>query len=760
MAGKRRTGTSGSVSIYFIATTAAFVLLTGLLIDFSRIAAFRKQAELAVKAGSRSVLSAFEPSLYASYGLFARGGNPADELFRETLEGNIEPSDEGAWPLLDVQWSENSGVIESRPLATHDVFKREVLEEMKYKAPIDLTIELAARFRGVAPALKEAKASVDVLERMRAAYDKREASLDKALDRQSEAGLRQAKAIAELAQSSTGTMSGAKGAGSASGIADVALMYDDYVQKREADKRRADAYRQAFDAWQQRKLAAEQSGEQFEEEPPTGGEPLYAEQTAAYEQSVVRIANTLQEQASQAQSIANEELAKAIQALAEAQEANEEILRIAEEAENMNVDAGGFDDGVDADASIGEDQSRSIQEIRQSVKELALDESFFDQYEEELNSQRSEGDEKTSAASRLAAMFRAVPGSAGQGGALRSAAGQLQSSEEEYRDRYGSVAGSVLQARKDSFETHRSGDEQRKQLENEAEKKWDDAVSWLGALKSNSSSEDEEAKQAYERLHKLALDNMKWNEAEEEALESSGEAAAPDKGRDEALADSDGLLDALGEAAAGSRDSLYAAEYAAERFTYADPSAVRSLLRGEGEIPAANQQLEYVLYGIGNASGNIAAAYGEIFAVRLAIRTMEGLIECRAYGHPLVILAAALVYAIEHAIADMNQLVNEGKIELSKYAKVDTYYLDYLRIFLLLHGDSASGTARSIAVIEAATGIDLTRAYTYVSGEATASLKLWFFPGLTRLLGRTGNWGGVVKDGRYEAVYQADDSYL
>lgn len=758
MNGRKRRGASGSVSIYFIAVTAAFVLLTGLLIDFARIAAFRKQAELAVKSGSRSVLSAFDPALYSGYGLFARGGNPADELFRETLEGNVEPAEDGVWRLLDVDWSEESGVIESRPLASHDIFRREVLEEMKYKAPIDLTIELASRFRGVAPALKEAKASVDVLERMREAYDRREAALDDALDRQKQAGRRLAEAIEAWAPSPPVSMAGTESAGTASGIADAALMYDDYVQKRESDRRRAEAYQQALAAWQQRKSAAERNGEKFEEKPPEGGEPQYAEQIAAYERSVARMADSLQEQSGKAQSAADEDLTKALQALAEAREANEEMRRIANEAETMSVNSGSYGDDVDADASVGEEKSRSIQELRQTVKDLALDESFFDEYQRELHVQRGEGDDKSASASAMAALLRGVPGSSGQGSALRSGAERLQSQEEQYRSRYGSDTATVIGARKESLKAHRSGDKQRKQLESEASKKWGGAKSWLGSLKGRP--DDDEAKKAYERLNQLTQDNLKWNEAEADALKANGQAAAPGKGREESLAESDGLMDALGEAAAGSRDSLYAAEYAAERFTHAEPSAVRSMLSGEGKIPVEDQQLEYVLYGFGNASGNIAAAYGEIFAVRLAIRTMEGLIECRTYGNPLVVLAAALVYAIEHALADMNQLVNEGKIPLSKYAKADTYYLDYLRVFLLVHGESASRTARSIAVIEAATGISFEGAYTYVSGEATASLRLWFFPGLTKLLGRTGSWGGVVKGDRYEAVYQADDSYL
>jgi hypothetical protein len=108
----------------------------------------------------------------------------------------------------------------------------------------------------------------------------------------------------------------------------------------------------------------------------------------------------------------------------------------------------------------------------------------------------------------------------------------------------------------------------------------------------------------------------------------------------------------------------------------------------------------------------------------------------------------------------MNSLLDKGTIPLSKYASsVQTTYSDYLRLFLLLHGQSAGQIARSIAVMETVTGLAFERLYTYVSGEATASLRLWFFPGIVKVIGRTGNWGGKVTGDRYEVTYQADDAY-
>lgn len=80
-------------------------------------------------------------------------------------------------------------------------------------------------------------------------------------------------------------------------------------------------------------------------------------------------------------------------------------------------------------------------------------------------------------------------------------------------------------------------------------------------------------------------------------------------------------------------------------------------------------------------------------------------------------------------------------------------------MFLLAHGGSNRQASRTIALMEHATGLDFRGAYTYASGEAVASVGLWFFPGLLKTLNRVGNMGGTIKGNRYEASYVADLSY-
>ncbi len=730
---RRRSGrTSGSVSVYFIAATASLFLLTSLLIDFARIAAFRKQAELSVKSGVRSAMSSFDPIIYAKYGLFIRGGEAANELFRTTLEGNSSGEDNEAFSFLDTRWGQ-AEVTESRPLAGHDVFRRQVLEEMKYKAPIDLAIEVASRFKGLSGTMKEATRTVDLLEQMRKAYDRREKAFDDAYDRQRAHG----EKVAQKAESAISSAGGVVGG------------YDDYVAKREEDKSR----RQALERWEAERdarLNAGEDSEEIEKDKPEG--PRYGAEIAAYESRAASTARELGKAADEARAESDKFVAKAREALIKATQANDEMLAIVERSRrDTGATSGGSEDALESE------HRQTMEELRRSAEDLILPPAFFSEYDAEIDRQYSQGLTLAGELGSLSSLIASAPGSTGMGTALSSGQARASDCLSEFSDDYG-AGGRIIAQRKEMLESRRSYEAERKQAEARAESEWRSAGSFLGSFSAGAGSDEE--KVSFERTSVLYTKNREWNRSEEEARRTQ-RSEASSQGRDEAMTSVNSLLDVLEGAVEGVRDQLYFSEYALGRMTHFPPSSAKELLSG-GEISLSvhGQEVEYILYGLNHPSGNIAAAYGEIFAFRLAVRTMEGLIECRSAGHPLLVLAAALVYGITQAMADMGALLGTGKIQLSKYSKVDTYYTDYLRLFLLLHGGGSNPTARAIAVMEHDSGLDFRGAYTYASGEGTASVRLWFFPGLLKALARVGDLGGSIKGNRYEATYTADHSYI
>ncbi|WP_373230178.1 hypothetical protein [Cohnella sp.] len=751
-------GETGSVTIYFIAVTAAFVLLTALLIDFARMAAFRQQAELSVKSGVRSTLSSFDPIIYARYGLFIRGGESAGLLFRKTVEGHSSPQAGGVFPLIDTRWEETN-VTESRPLANHDIFRRQILEEMKYKAPIDLSLETAERFRGLSGAMKEATATVDLLEKMRKAYERRESAMDEALAIQKETG----EVIRQLLNGVVPYPSQAlqnHSAGVVNNIADAASKYEDYVSKRQEDEARREAQRR-----EEEEKKAKEKDEAQNEEPIGAGKsegPIHGLLIAEYESGIQSLAARLSEASIKVRLKSNEAREKASTVLQAAKEANDQMRTLVEQAKSMPSSSMG-EESTSPGLAMDTERLQSLEELRQTAEDMVFNFPFFEEYDAEIRLQHNRGLQLAEESASFMALAAIATGSTGRGLALRDGAERLQGAYSVTVQAYG-LKGSVSSQREKLLQSHRTYDNEIKKQEQEAKTAWSGATNFLGGLTGVSGSTEEKAQ--FVQVTSLYHDNKDWNQAEEDHAEADKEQVQkelrndPFEGRDEAMSGSSSIMSALQDSILASRDQLYFSEYTIGRFSHYDPLLVKEMLQGgNASLSIDKQETEYILYGLNNPSSNIAAAYGEIFAFRLAIRTMEGLVESRAMGHPLLVLAAALVYGIRNAQIDINLLVTKGKVQLSKYIRVDTTYTDYIRLFLLVHGGSANHMARTIAVMERASGLSFRGAYTYASAEGTASVKLWFFPGLLKVMGRYGDLGGTVKGSRYEATYTADSSY-
>ena len=267
----------------------------------------------------------------------------------------------------------------------------------------------------------------------------------------------------------------------------------------------------------------------------------------------------------------------------------------------------------------------------------------------------------------------------------------------------------------------------------------------------------------------MAANNLQFNQAAHEDGETADDPRQSEDPGDEAksaMTSMGSMFGGMADLLGGIRDPLYINEYVVHRFNSFDPKLLRGIVAGGEQedfsksLTLENQEVEYVLYGLHEPGANVAAAFGEIFAARLAIRTMEGLIACKALGNPLLVLSAAVLYGLEKAIADMTTLAENGKVQLSKYVPAELTYADYPRVFLILHGSGGQARkARIIAVIEHNTGMDLSNIATGLSGEMTSSVNLWFLPGLMRSFTATGILSGKVKDGRYEKTQTIGASY-
>ncbi len=225
-----------------------------------------------------------------------------------------------------------------------------------------------------------------------------------------------------------------------------------------------------------------------------------------------------------------------------------------------------------------------------------------------------------------------------------------------------------------------------------------------------------------------------------------------------------GMLEAFNNAAESMRNELYVNEFALTKFNYRtyglekDPAGQPKLsneLVDPGSHKLANQEVEYLLYGFSSCVANISSAYAEMFAFRMAIRTVEALLdpkkELLGIGSPLLVFLAAAAEGALEAFQDMNKLTKGEAVELS--AKITTSalsltYKDYLRIFLLLHSNNTKLMARMQALIELETGKDLVQETTYIQGNGSSEVRLWFIPQIMKLLDGTGLLGCKVQGNR------------
>jgi hypothetical protein len=137
-------------------------------IDFSRIMAGKLTSEKSIKAAVRSELSRFDPILYNNYGLF--GYLKTDSAsFEDILIRNLDSSKRGFNYLkFDVD-NLNYGLTFEQEIILLPVVKNQILEEMKYLAPINFQQRL---FKKIEAPVKKVADSLDYYNQLQEVTDK------------------------------------------------------------------------------------------------------------------------------------------------------------------------------------------------------------------------------------------------------------------------------------------------------------------------------------------------------------------------------------------------------------------------------------------------------------------------------------------------------------------------------------------------------------------------------------------------------------
>ncbi|MGW9526783.1 hypothetical protein ACWHAM_03350 [Paenibacillus terrae] len=728
-------GESGAVTVFLILILAVMFGFIAVFIDYARIAALHVQTERLTHAAVRSVMSAYDPALQQDYGLFAYGESSGEQIMVKVLNDSAKRTSRAdTLPLMNTKLDLSSLHME-RELGKYAIFNEQIREEMKYKAPVDFTVEVLEKLKPLSQNMKEASHTVDLLKRLQKLYDKREARLDDMLEKQREAGAYMEEVRKRIIKQRGAYIPNQYIWDSLEVVADIAAQYKHYVHVYEDNKLSVDDVK------------------------------------IMQMQEYARRARSALDRLSQAMTKIGEEhdklLVEAKEPLNEARQINEEMRQVIAQYKQRAANAG-YDEVSAAPTPSGGSSSAdpSVGSARQKADDLLIPDKEFDQMEATIEKQRTA---IHTVNNRLTSMIRTLSFYTDpnlNADMFRQEVISTLKEMDKYLNAYAwSGPSNVLDDEARAMDTRRGPDKERKKMEKEAKNKLKQAYRIIEMLSKGTQSAGQ-----FQKLEQYYNESISFNQS------ASSPSVSADLSYDtyDAVGASMDSMDGLYGAASGLLtqlgDEFFQNEYALSYFNHVDFSRFGSLAGSGGSVGNAsqilgdqlelnNQEVEYILYGFHNPTGNLASAYGEIFAMRLAIRTMEGLVKNSSKGNPLVVLAAALLYGVEKAIEDMIMLAQKGYVPLSDFLKFRMTYKDHLRLFLMLHSNNERKMSRMLALIRLNTDVNPAERQTYARGEVKNGMRLLFLPGVMKMLGTASEEGESIKGSVYYVTKTAHFSY-
>jgi len=725
----------GTVTVFCTLVMMVLILFFMVLIDMSRIFLFHRTTESALKLSAQSVISAYDRQLYTKYGLFGRGGTDAEQLFRQTLELNLmnslsvfssEQGSDFAAPQLD-----GLAIYETEYLGQHHVFERQVLEEMKYKGPIDFTIELLEQWLPLQDAVVKADTMISIIAELQKLYEEREEHLEQAFKLQQQLGKL-------LTTSFRNAIS--------SGVNSTLNRYSQYISWLKHGEKVLEDIHQRIDTLDEAEL-----------EKLLERASKYDSQINSFERTASNTASKLIEEGHSLLDKSSE--------LVEAMDAHLQTARTIDQTMAIKYEL--YLNEASRQKTNGSSELGNELDDVQFDETMMRGEQYFSQYRVAMRIQHSELDEILDKGMHLASSLSELVDHPNLNNGRKDdvqSAKELRATIQEQIDEYLSSYYSPASKLTPWKESINSQQQIRSQI-HAYEQQFEEEIASLEMITEWLKSGDQlqEAREKYDELNERYQHNLNRNLLELDVglelltLSSDGTEQAK-----QSTAQLSSVLQLLSAAATTLRDEVYVNEYIMGKFSAFPMGELKS---SEGNLPAelfepSAQEIEYILYGVDEPLANVLLAFGEVFTVRFAIRTIEGFIANRALTHPLLILSAAVAHGARHAVSDMKKLVNEGKTVLSKYAPIDVSYEQYLRMFLLLHaGGKAARKSRMIAVIEQNTGLSLLQVPTSITASAQLSMRLWSMPGLAQATNVLSSTGSEVDGNEYKKVEMVTASY-
>lgn len=730
-----------------IMVVAPVFLFGGLFIDLARYKAADREAEVVVKAGARSVLAGYSSSLQ-SYGLYAAtlDADKARDEFLYTARSNLSTSSP-SFSLLDLSLQEDrTHVTAMYPIANHKVMKRQILEEMKYRAPLIYSLELLDKLKktDVLTGIGQSSGFAENAARIEALLVQR----DEAIDRLQALFVGLVEQSGRLHSSYQAQLQELNRLSEQIGLRSLADIYSDIegtragIRQLEQEMDKAD---DTLNSLQKGKAAvelirqAERTIENLRHELRNLENILsdleqLAEDAAAYLEALAAV----QAAAALDEEMLQRDMQSFTEQLNEAKLKNEALN---DELRQVTSTQAGSDSGPEQ--VFNHVYLVPAQQLDTFGSQTAAAVSLFTGFIARISGEIVLDSEQYNAAMRSLDDFRS---------GLTLLHAQRQADEQERT------------ARKESAE------QSKQSSRNTAEKAFKQVKQVLGACSLPGGADPYQV--YYEQLDDFVASYLAYNRELGAAASTVPlpEWKDPDRSGRDVLQLFKGVQDLLTDV----RDEFYIDEFAVSKFSYRTLGLEKgvngsikqpSTLSEPASHPLNNQELEFLLYGANNCAANQSLAYAEMFAFRLAAGIADALLSPKsglvAAGSPLAVLLAAIAEGAVQAQLDMTKLVQGEEVPVSKKLgpALTMNYKDYLRLFLLIHSKEEVLLARMQSLLQLNTGIDLKHTATYLTSKSEVSFQLWFIPELMQLAGKTGFSGCHTEQRRCLIVKTAAVQY-
>lgn len=686
----------GSASVFLMIVMSAILFVQLVLVDFAMLHVARVRAQHAADAALRSVYAGFDSELHR-YGLYGVPYDPEDQtqVFVETLNKNISED----------QWVHDQTKLEHAAfLSEDDVFRYQVLEEMKYRAPIEFTLSVLDKWQDtdMASEVQQSKQLSQKLKTIEDILEKRSASLNRAAD--------------EFRQLVNGTIHQWHHENQQvhEKLEDKANTIEEH--SKQAIQQSIQRLRDDIDRLEDRLADLDSSTDQEEED---------VEQSQNKEAS--KIKEQIQDKKSEIKEL--EAILDAFVEFATLVTEHEASLKLKQQILQSQLASlsGHLQDARTWNRKAAEEAENLDEDLEQMV--FLHDDAVYAKW--------------------------------------LSLSGEIEGRFAGYNIQFD--AEKFLQG-EDFLEKHRSLEELNDSFLNTAVRGYSDFSSWYEQQQAKVDQTEEKkrelTKDAEDSLQKgLALATSclgdytltyqllqerlnRYKQGDETESEQSESEQDPEwEDPEQAAFNAFDLFETLQAMLLSGRDRAYLNEYVLSKFNYRTMEQSTEL-SNPNDHPLLNQEVEYVLYGWNSCHLNHSSAYGEMFLLRLAVRTTEQLLSpersALSFGSPWLVFLWAVAEGAAKAVKDMEKLIDGQELEVSSRlpSVITMNYKDYLRLFMFLHGHEPSMQARVKALIDLNTDVDLRERAVLSEAEAMITYQPIILPAKS-------GWFGFDADGEH-----------